>query len=385
MHRAAAAAAWLALAVQAAPACGQRAAELPGKRWERAFGHPRLDHQPTALGATRDDSGVWIGGSTREVGAGSRGAAVWIWKVGQAGDIVERLSLGSVKRGADGGDGARYLTSLLETADGSLLAAVEFEAGRPSLVAVRNREVSAQKILLPTRSSYTIEKIVEAPEGGAYAVGDIGASGLLLRLGPTGQVLWHRIFQKQGQVVGIDLLARPEGGGIAVWNSGRPGGFRLHDSTVWLSMFSAKGEIQKEVSLAGRWGSIARHERGYALAYDAGGDDAQEVRFVQLDRDLGMKLESTLATGTFGLSGFRMVALPDGDSVVAGSLDGVLWVSRVSAEGKPRWSSTAMESSLWRADGLVRSGDGVFVLSPVMDVNAANQLSRDVGLMRLAF
>jgi len=268
--------------------------------WQQVIGGSQTE-QIFGVAAT-SDGGVIVVGQTDSVGAG--GSDALIARFGPNGDPVWQQTYGG-----PGDDGARALVPLK---GGGFVVVGSKGSGNDSDVWVIGLDERGEKLWDRTHGTPGKDgavSITEASGGGFAVAGYSQRPGLsqfdnwIIRVGPTGDMLWQRHFGSGVFSAGTAISAAPDGGffvaGISQERSPR-------DSKSWVIRLADDG--------ATLWKRLSRD------------GSSNEARGAAPTLDGGVVVVSATQFGGQGVSNARLVRFsPDGEVVWSRVIGGLTW------------------------------------------------------------
>lgn len=226
-------------------------------------------------------------------------------------------------------------------------------------------------------------KVLEAADGGFVIAGDIisrfGESKdlLLLKISKTGELLWHRVYEKSGDQIAWSITEAINGGYIL---AGETQDTLAEDKDILLVSVDEAGAERWSKTFGGEKDDVARSictmPNGYAIVgvfeKPVGFDNNL---FIQTIDTLGEFLwADTLATGEREEAN-DVIATSDGGLVLAGlsGNNSDALVVKYDQSGQKLWSSTVGEPGLSEyANAIVELTNGNLVLVGVADRDEVN-------------
>lgn len=314
--------------------------------WMKAYGSPSYD-TATAL-TTTDDGGFLVVGYSEA--AGPDVAEYSVTKLSPYGVTTWQKFFG--------GQDQDYASAVCQTADGGfLIAGDEGSFDRKTGRNVWVIKLGAAGDVLWERTYGGKDRdeagdIQPAADGGSIVVGStlsFGAGGedaFVLRLGPTGTVIWQKAYGGPSADRARAVRATGDGGFVVAGTTESAGAGR---TDVWVLRLESDGGIRWEATYGGPEDEIANavvraKDGGLIVAgtTESYGDGFRDAWILRLDA-AGSILWQKAYGGTGMDSADSVLETPDGSIVVAGQFSSVgttsadAWVFKLGPTGNIKW------------------------------------------------
>jgi hypothetical protein len=344
----------------ATPALGAAALRLA---WSREYGAETNVWYAHRTAAVAGETIVVGGQREPRPGTNTEG---WLLEVDQNGEVVAQRTVGS-----------QYATVRALSPDATYAVVVAASGQSALLRRADARYVTAAADMAPGQSAVLVQ-LTKLAGGVALAVGHDERGALAIALGADGKPRWQKRPEGVPLQAFVDAAAGGDGGFVLVGNTrlaapvpadiGAPvdAGGTADPPSVWLGKYDAGGTRIAERSFPGRHGSIVRaRDGGYALAYDRGRGERQDIVVQRLSEELGDLWSAPVFSAEAGYQYFRIAGLASGDFAVAGGKDDQPYVALVSGGGQRL--AEFVGSDLLRSPSyeVVTAGDVIFVVSTV--------------------
>jgi hypothetical protein len=184
--------------------------------WQKHIGRDGADRGDHVF--QTDDGGFLVAGHTSSFDAGGRDL-FWLMKLSPSGDILRQLLLNydfsgtgwlSMWPAADGS----YLAAIRSNAPGTLNLAVVLAIGQDGSI-IRERTYAVTNLAVTDMGSMLTADggCLLAMTGQLQSYPDFPRDAHVMKLRPSGDLEWHRVYGSDYSPDGISLLARADGGG----------------------------------------------------------------------------------------------------------------------------------------------------------------------------
>jgi len=224
--------------------------------------------------------------------------------------------------------------------------------------------------------------LVETSDGG-YVIGGVTWSKVtgnsdwwLVKTNASGNVEWKKTYGGTSSETAFSLVGTSDGG-YAI--TGYTFSFGAGESDFWLVKTDASGNVEWNRTYGGAIRDIARSlvvtsDGGYALAgsTDSFGAGQYDFWLIKTDQYGNMEWNQTYG-GAYADYAYSLVETSDGGYVIAGRTlsfgagSNDFWLVKTDSSGKMEWSQSYGGEGDDRAESLVESFDGGFVLAGVKD------------------
>lgn len=278
------------------------------------------------------------------------------------------------------------VTALVVLDNGDALLVVEFFPSRPVLVRVdrTGKQTLTQEILSPARRA-SLTKLIPTTDGQFILAGHESFDALAVKVDATGKVVWEKLEDRGRMDLFVDGVATENGGALLVGNSGAYDTLGAGPSILWVGRYSPTGALVKEVSVAGRYGSIAHaRDEGFVLVYDKSVATTQDIRAQRYGADWKKTWETPIITVEGGVTQFQIAPAPDGGFIVAGAKYLLPFVAKLGAGGalaNAFWGHTLEQAVVY---DLVAAPGEYYVASSVYAKNQLNKMVSQVRLLKLS-
>ncbi|MDT8420841.1 MAG: hypothetical protein RQ754_10460 [Desulfuromonadales bacterium] len=214
--------------------------------------------------------------------------------------------------------------------------------------------------------------------GLTYSFGEDG-SAMVLRLTPSGSILWEKAYGGPGPESAKDLLITPEGdllfcGRFTVVQNND--GLVSHESHLWVVALDADGNIrwQKDYGVGEGQRIVATTDGGYAVlatTWSLGAGDA-DFWLLKLDANGNVVWQKTYG-GTFKDTPAELLATSDGGYLLVGATSSygaggeAIWVLKLDAEGTISWQNAYGTDHTDRGSSATETADGGFLIGGMSD------------------
>lgn len=276
------------------------------------------------------------------------------------------------------------VTAVAALEGGDVLLVVEFRPFHPVLARVSRagKQTLSQPILGPDRRP-TFFKIIPTTDGKFILAGREAHNALALKVDEAGKVLWEKLEDRGRMDLFVDGVPTENGGALLVGNSGAYDMMRNGPSIIWVGRYGPTGALAKEVSLAGRYGSLASAPGGgFVVVYDKSSAAPQDIRAQMFGADWKRGWETKIVETEGGISGFQLAALPAGGFLVAGAKYGLAFVATLGADGalgNTFWGDKLDKAVVY---DLVAGPGEYYVASSIYAKNELNRMVRQVRLLK---
>ena len=311
--------------------------------WQRAYGGPADDRAYVIQEAP--GAGFIVLGWTESFGAGGRDA--WVLRLDDSGNVVWQRAYGGA--GFDQGDDIRF------TPDGGFIAAcftTSAGAGQEDLWLLKLDAAGGiqwQRTLGGTAADLA-EHVETTSDGGYLATGFTRSFGFgrndvwVIKLSPSGDVLWQRVIGAPGDDI-PEYLEKTADGGFVI--AGATDSFGAGGTDAFLLKFDASGVLQWQRAYGGSGADYAESVRqtgdggfiigGHTDSSGAGGHDVWAVRLdasgdVLWQRTYGGEGEDFAYSLQPAASGGGVIAAGATRSFGAGSDD--VFLLRIASDGR---------------------------------------------------
>ena len=361
----------LALALSLGTAAVPQGAALaqPVQYWAQTYGSDGIDYASSARQTS--DGGYIVAGSTSSFGAGGNDSEVL--KLTSAGDIEWQKTYG--------GEGADYAYSIQQTSDGGYILAGEtnsFRAGNDDLWILKLNsigDIQWQKAYGGDGDdcAYSIQ---QTSDGGYIVAGktsSFGAGGddfWVLKLDPSGNIYWQKIYGGEGNDCAYSIQETTDGGYIV---AGKTESFGAGNNDFWVLKLYSNGNTEWEKAYGGAGDDCAYSiqettEGGYIVTGKTNSFGAGDYDIWVLKLDLGGGLEWQNTYGGAKVDYASAVQqTSNGGYILAGYIEsfeakgGDFWLLRLTPDGDLEWQRTYGGDGLDSASSIEQTSDGGYI------------------------
>ena len=361
----------LALSLGTAAAPQDAALAQPVQYWAQSYGGSGVDYA-SSVGQT-SDGGYIVAGSTTSFGAG--GNDFGVLKLTPAGDIEWQKTYG--------GEGDDYAFSVQQTSDGGHIVAgstTSFGAGENDLWVLKLNSIGD----IQWQKTYGGEfddcaySVQETTDGGYIVAGktnSFGAGGdnfWVLKLDPSGNIYWQKIYGGEGNDCAYSIQQTTDGGYIL---AGTTSPFGVKNNDFWVLKLRSNGNTEWEKTYGGAGDDCAYSiqettDGGYIVTGKTNSFGAGDYDFwvLKLDRDGELAWQRTYG-GTKVDYASAIQQTSNGGYILAGYTEsfeargGDFWVLRLSPNGDLEWQKSYGGAGLDSASSVKQTSDGGYIVA----------------------
>ena len=230
------------------------------------------------------------------------------------------------------------------------------------------------------------QSLVVTSDGG-YAIlgrttsfGEGGSDAWLVKTDALGNMMWNHTYGGTNFDAGMSLVATSDGG-YAI--AGHTSSFGAGDVDFWLVKTDSAGNMLWQEAYGGTgldrtYTMVVALDGGYALAGYTNSFDSENYDFWLVKTDSSGKMEwSQNYGGTEYEYAFSLVATHDGGYAIAGETgsfgaEGDFWLVKTDADGNMEWSQNYGGPKYDRAESLIVTSDGGYLIAGSTAVSNEN-------------
>ena len=165
------------------------------------------------------------------------------------------------------------------------------------------------------------------------ALGTVSNRPLVAEITTEGKTIWQQTIDAEPVLIDSARATR-DGGVVVLGRRGSSSG----SQEVWLAKLSAKGSLERSITLPARGGAVAELAGGgYSVVTHAAAARGFDVTLRLLSEDLTERSNKPIASGQLNPA-FDVAAAPSGGFVVAGTRDRGLWVTHYDSGAAVVWT-----------------------------------------------
>jgi hypothetical protein len=165
------------------------------------------------------------------------------------------------------------------------------------------------------------------------ALGTVSNRPLVAEITTEGKTIWQQTIDAEPVLIDSARATR-DGGVVVLGRRGSSSG----SQEVWLAKLSAKGSLERSITLPARGGAVAELTGGgYSVVTHAAAARGFDVTLRLLSEDLTERSNKPIASGQLNPA-FDVAAAPSGGFVVAGTRDRGLWVTQYDSGAAVVWT-----------------------------------------------
>jgi hypothetical protein len=212
-------------------------------------------------------------------------------------------------------------------------------------------------------------------DGGFVVAGSTNSFGrgdfdvYLLRIGPTGMLLWEQNLGTPADEFGTDVQETGDGGFIVTGWCWSP----VNSTDVYLVRTDGAGQKLWEHRYGGSGSDyghavLALEDGGFAIAGStASSGPSEDVSLIRVGED-GVRLWEKTIGGAGDDAGFGLLAVDDGNFVIAGSTGSFgssrdIFLVYTGSDGTPLWQQQYGGPGIQEGRAVARTGDGGFLIA----------------------
>jgi hypothetical protein len=314
------------------------AADIPGLQGRAALAAPDLDFELREAALSTTGSDLWVVASARPRGKPTGVESMWLATFAPGRDVVRTalaLPGADASAGAAARPGRRLLGDVAATRDGRLAFALA-PGPNPSSIALLRRDAreleAARPVVLPS-SDVDVQQLVQSTGGQLLALGVANNRPFVAEIAGDGKTVWQQPIAADPALIDMGRPTR-DGGVIVV---GRRG-LNVDAQEVWIAKLSARGGLERSMTVAARGGAVAPLAGGgYGVITWAAGARGFDVTLRAITDDMRERWSKSLIADQVNPA-FDIAATPSGGFIVAGSKDRGLWVTNYDADGGVIWT-----------------------------------------------
>jgi hypothetical protein len=231
--------------------------------------------------------------------------------------------------------GRRVLGDVAATRDGRLAFALAPGPNPSSIALLRTdaRELEAARPVVMPSPDVDVQQLVQTTGGQLLALGVANNRPFVAEIAGDGKTAWQQPIAADPALIDMGRPTR-DGGVIVV---GRRG-LNVDAQEVWIAKLSARGALERSMTVAARGGAVAPLAGGgYAVVTHAAGARGFDVTLRVLTDDMRERWSKSLVADQVNPA-FDVAGTPSGGFIVAGSKDRGLWVTNYDVEGRVIWT-----------------------------------------------
>jgi len=213
-----------------------------------------------------------------------------------------------------------------------------------------------------------IQKIAPGVPRGIAIAGISEGNAFVERVDDSGEILWKKT---RGAAGAIDIVASARGETLLVGNPGIGTDIGRRASEIWAELLDDHGSVLAGARISGRRGRACRSGNGFALVYDKGTSEGQDIWLIELDNRLSQMRTMQVTKSGEGVADFKVVSTPEGGYVVAGAKDYRPYIRRVGPRGDTAWDFWGENMPAGVEFDAIASGKAVYVVYPRLDEDKA--------------
>lgn len=349
--------------------------------WVKTFGET-ANARDSIRGYSASPSldGVWVLGGSEVAGSngGYAEARPFVWFIESSGAqtvvplqaLQKQISVPSFK-----------IHALLGLESGKVLLVVE--AGQKLALARLNAHGEVD--LLRQLEGYeqpAIRRIIQAPDGSVYLIGNEGPHGSVTRLNSDLNPLWKNQLVKVRSGEFVDGVAVADGVMVVAHMRASEAS---SPRSFWIGKIGASGDLKEQKFKLGEFGSIAVSSSSTLyIVLNQGTPESQDIRMLVWSAGLQEQREVQITTGGTGMSHFYVSMQISDDVVVAGTRFAKVWVKSFDRHGTESWKfEGTWDDEMLSCSGLAPLREGVMVFGPVIKVRNDMWNIDKIGVLKL--